>query len=143
MAFLYGSVCAQVPSSYVSLGSIALAGPGPPSFQVLAVAVNSGLVAFPIAFTRVWSPRGLSVWLPQAPPDYVALGYVAVRGDQAPPLTCVGCLHRHVVVPASMGQVCSAAACHWRLETDEMGLTGTACGGRDDRRAGLDDCAVL
>lgn len=95
----------QVPGSYVSLGSVALAGPGPPSFQVLAVAVNSGFVAYPTAFTRVWSDPGVSVWAPQPPADYVAIGYVAVRGTDAPSITSVGCLHRHVVVHASMGQV--------------------------------------
>lgn len=95
----------QVPGSYVSLGSIALAGPGPPSFQVLAVAVNSGLVAFPTGMKLVWAARGVSVWLPQAPPEYVALGYVVGQGTEAPALTSVGCLHRHVVVHASMGQV--------------------------------------
>lgn len=64
-----------------------------PAFEVLAVAVSSGLVAFPTAYTRVWSGAGGTIWRPVPPPGYVAAGDVVTLDGQEPELSAVACLH--------------------------------------------------
>ena len=53
--------------------------------QVLSVAVNSGLVTWPTGYKRVGYAKGLTVWAPQPPEGYVALGHVATSGEEEPP----------------------------------------------------------
>lgn len=64
-----------------------------PTFEVLAVAVNSGLVAFPTAYTRVWSGAGGAIWRPLPPPGYVAVGDVVTSDGSEPELSAMVCLH--------------------------------------------------
>ena len=62
--------------------------------QVLAVAVNSGLVTYPTGYTKVWGSRGLALWQPKPHDQYVGLGCIATPGDEAPSLTAMVCLHQ-------------------------------------------------
>ncbi len=81
---------------------------------------------------QVFCGPGVSVWLPHPPPGYVSVGYVAVRGTDPPPLTSVGCLHQHVVVQASVGQVrrCAKGVAWWWLsEGGLMHKRGCMCVG--------------
>lgn len=64
-----------------------------PTFEVLAVAVNSGLAAFPLSYTRVWSGAGGAIWRPVPPPGYVAVGDLVTCGDEEPELSAMVCLH--------------------------------------------------
>ena len=55
--------------------------------QVAAVAVNSGLVSYPVGYTPAYRTAGLTLWAPTPPEGYAALGFLARPGDEAPPLT--------------------------------------------------------
>lgn len=48
-----------------------------PDHQVIAVAINSGLVTYPTGYTLVWESPGISLWRPVPPAGYVAMGCVA------------------------------------------------------------------
>ena len=51
------------------------------TLQVTAVAINSGLVAFPTSFDLICvSVSGLALWRPVPPPGYVSMGLVAAPG---------------------------------------------------------------
>lgn len=65
--------------------------------QVVAVAVNSGLVAYPTGYDLVWRGAGVALWRPQPPPGYSALGCVAAEGSNPPQLTTVVCVHSQVL----------------------------------------------
>lgn len=67
--------------------------PVQPTFEVLAVAVNSGLVAYPAAFTRVWHGAGGTIWRAVPPAGYVAAGDVFTTDDEEPELSAMVCLH--------------------------------------------------
>jgi len=64
-----------------------------PTFEVLAVAVNSGLAAYPAAYTRVWSGAGGAIWRPVPPPGYVAAGDLFTTDGHEPELSDMVCLH--------------------------------------------------
>ena len=64
--------------------------------QVVAVAVNSGLVEFPTGYDRVWQGDRAALWRPRAPAGYAALGCVAAMGSDPPALTTVVCVHTQV-----------------------------------------------
>jgi hypothetical protein len=64
-----------------------------PTFEVLAVAVNSGLAAFPTAYSRVWCGGGAAVWRPVPPPGYVAAGDIFTADGAEPELSAMVCLH--------------------------------------------------
>ena len=72
--------------------------------QVLALAVNSGLVAFPTGYDTVWSAPGIHLWRPKTPEGYLALGCLATTSTEAPGLTAMVCLHRTLGVEAPLGQ---------------------------------------
>lgn len=60
--------------------------------QVVAMAVNSGLVTFPVSYSVAYKTSGLTIWAPQPPPGYAAMGCVANPGDDPPALTEVVCI---------------------------------------------------
>ena len=64
-----------------------------PTFEVLAVAVNSGLAAYPTSYTRIWRGGGGAIWRPLAPPGYVAAGDLFTADDEEPELSDMVCLH--------------------------------------------------
>jgi hypothetical protein len=66
------------------------------SLQALAVAVNSGLVDYPVDFSKVWGCEGLAIWQPKAPDNYAALGCVITIDGKQPPLSSVVCVHSQV-----------------------------------------------
>eukprot|EP00967_Tisochrysis_lutea_P058442 scaffold74342_cov19-Tisochrysis_lutea.AAC.1 len=56
------------------------------STPVAVLAPGSGLIAWPSAFTCVWSAvEGVALWLPVPPPGFVALGCVATSEPDVPP----------------------------------------------------------
>jgi len=72
--------------------------------QVLALAVNSGLVAFPTAYDTVWSAPGIYLWRPRTPEGYISLGCLATSSNEPPSLTAMVCLHHTVGIEAPLGQ---------------------------------------
>lgn len=65
-----------------------------PTFEVLAVAANSGLAAYPTGYTRVWSGAGGAIWRPLPPPGYIAAGDLfSTDPDREPELSAMVCLH--------------------------------------------------
>lgn len=72
--------------------------------QVLALAINSGLVAFPTAYDAVWSAPGIHLWRPKCPEGYIALGCMATPTSEAPTLTAMACLHHTLGIEAPLGQ---------------------------------------
>jgi hypothetical protein len=55
------------------------------NLQVLSMAVNSGLVTFPIGYKKVGYAQGLAIWAPLPPEGYLSLGHVASSGEDDPP----------------------------------------------------------
>ena len=65
-----------------------------PTFEVLAVAVNSGLAAYPTAYRRIWSGAGGAIWRAVPPAGYVAAGDLFSLDDgREPELSAMVCLH--------------------------------------------------
>ncbi|KAL4858517.1 Vacuolar protein sorting-associated protein 13C [Chlorella vulgaris] len=75
-----------------------------PTFEVLVVAVNSGLAAFPTSYVKLWMGGGGTIWRPQPPPGYVAAGDLFSVGDERPELSAMVCLHERTVVNCSPGE---------------------------------------
>ncbi len=78
-----------------------------PSCQIGTVAINSGLVAFPVGYECVWTgpeTEDLALWRPVPPPGYVALGCVAGARSAPPPPGLVGCVAAAAVVDSRLGE---------------------------------------
>ncbi|KAK9864527.1 hypothetical protein WJX84_002714 [Apatococcus fuscideae] len=90
---------------YVALGDCITSGSMQPAFQVISVAVNSGIIAYPVRFKAIWSSAKLSVWQPEAPAGYVAIGCLVTTDHEPPAVTEIGCLHQKVLVEAPVGQL--------------------------------------
>jgi len=94
----------------------------PPTKGVLAVNTNSITVKRPIHFRLVWPPLGTSgeemdnsdlswkteaddscsIWFPEAPKGYVALGCIVTQGKTPPPLSSALCIPSSSVSPCSL-----------------------------------------
>ena len=72
--------------------------------QALAIAVNSGLVAFPTSFKKVGYTDTFSIWAPIPPADFVALGHVVSQQDGEPRVKDVVCVHHSRVTECSLGE---------------------------------------
>ncbi|XP_071939359.1 uncharacterized protein [Coffea arabica] len=131
----------RAPSNYVILGDCVTSRPSPPSQTVVAVSSMYGRVRKPLDFKLMGTFSGIqgsagleghandhydcSLWLPIAPPGYLALGCIAHGGKQPPPTHIVHCL-RSDLVTSTMYSECiySAASCGsyasgfsiWRLD---------------------------
>ena len=74
------------------------------------MAVNSGLVTFPVSYSVAYKTSGLTIWAPQPPPGYAAMGCVANPGDEPPALTDVVCIAtgigEHIASWLHMGMWC-------------------------------------
>lgn len=66
------------------LPALLTAGHSQPDHQVIAIAINSGLVTYPTGYTLVWESPGASFWRPVPPTGYVALGCIASPAISAP-----------------------------------------------------------
>mgnify|MGYP001030764899 CR=1 FL=1 len=102
------------PAGFFPVGSVAVRGQvDHPQVRALVVrepAPTAGvpqLLAPPTGYTKVWEDKGTggrygdcSLWWPNAPAGYVAIGTVAVKGYNQPHLDLVRCIHLSAVVPA-------------------------------------------
>ncbi|XP_052204938.1 uncharacterized protein LOC127809843 isoform X2 [Diospyros lotus] len=102
----------QAPPNYVILGDCVTSRPIPPSHSVMAVSNTYGRVRKPLAFKHIGLldgkgsrggegqsdiETGYSLWIPVAPPGYLALGCVAYKGSQPPPNHIVYCIRSDLV----------------------------------------------
>ncbi len=96
----------KTTTGYGITGHVITAGDTNPSFEVMTVAVNSGLVAYPASFKKVWSGGGATVWRPVPPEGYVSVGDVATCGENSSPpeLSEVLCLHHSTLVEVPVGE---------------------------------------
>lgn len=97
----------QPPAGYASLGDILVTNTCQPAFEVLTVAMNSGVAVFPNSFERVntFETAGLSVWRPMPPPGYIALGdIVSISATKAPPIESIACIHQGCLVDSAAGE---------------------------------------
>jgi vacuolar protein sorting-associated protein 13A/C len=93
----------------------------PPSQAVMAISNTCKLAQKPIGFELLWSTRGdtepgvsadpnkddvdsehCCVWMPVAPPGYIALGCVAERGVSPPSLSTIRCIRSDMVTSGSL-----------------------------------------
>ena len=74
------------------------------TLQVVALAVNSGLVAFPTGYDLAWSATGIHLWRATCPEGYIALGCLATSSTDMPNLTAMACLHHTLGTEAPLGQ---------------------------------------
>ncbi|KAM7278379.1 hypothetical protein ACFE04_005513 [Oxalis oulophora] len=106
----------QAPTNYVILGDCVTSRPIPPSLAVMAVSNMYGRVRKPVGFDLIGllsdiqgfgggegdvpADNDCSLWMPIAPPGYMALGCVAHVGIQPPPSHVVYCLRSDLVTSA-------------------------------------------
>lgn len=90
--------------------------------QVVSVAVNSGLVAYPVKYNAAYSTSGLTIWEAVPPEGYVALGCLAAPGDSPPSLTEMVTVHASIGVEAPLGScLVLQEEKSWRSLEDDMG----------------------
>lgn len=103
----------RAPSNYVVLGDCVTSSPIPPSQAVMAVSNTYQRVRKPLGFKLIGLFSGIqglearedhydmdsdcSLWMPVAPPGYLALGCVAHAGVQPPPSHIVYCIRSDLV----------------------------------------------
>lgn len=75
------------------------------------MAVNSGLAAYPTAYTRVWAGAGGAIWRPVPPPGYVAAGDLFMAGEGEPELSAMVCVHGELAL--SWGQPAAGSGQAW------------------------------
>ncbi|XP_027330645.1 uncharacterized protein LOC113846496 isoform X2 [Abrus precatorius] len=106
----------RAPANYAVLGDCVTSRPVPPSQAVMAVSNAYGRVRKPVDFHLIGSFRNIqghgacedhsvadsdcSLWMPIAPPGYIALGCVVHVGNQPPPNHVVHCLRSDLVTSA-------------------------------------------
>ncbi|RXH80093.1 hypothetical protein DVH24_041240 [Malus domestica] len=108
----------RAPSNYVILGDCVTSRPVPPSQAVMAVSNAYGRVRQPIGFNLIGlfsTIQGFgggdsdvgsdcSLWMPVAPPGYIALGCLANIGKEQPPNHIVYCLRSDLVTSTTYSE---------------------------------------
>jgi hypothetical protein len=110
----------HLPSpGYGIMGHVITPGDGRPAFEVILVAVNSGLAAYPIGFEKIWSQvimdsqsetfdahpaSRLTIWRPIPPESYLAMGDVVSVDGSRPAITDVLCIHASATVQVPWGE---------------------------------------
>lgn len=105
------------PPGHGILGHLLTSGNSQPTHQVVCVALNSGIVKWPLRFERRWKADTAVVWEAIPPPDYVALGCMVTMGAE-PLMQSMVCVHRHVLVQAPLGEclVRTGDGCLWAID---------------------------
>ena len=101
--------------------------------QVLAIAVNSGLVAYPLSYKKIGYNNSLSIWAPQAPEGFLAMGHIVTEGSSEPAVKDVVCLHASRVTETGLAECLNMGAGDrspadlniWNV--DNSGATFLAC----------------
>uniref|UniRef100_A0A7N1A9Q6 Peroxin/Ferlin domain-containing protein n=1 Tax=Kalanchoe fedtschenkoi TaxID=63787 RepID=A0A7N1A9Q6_KALFE len=107
----------RAPPGFAVLGDYLTPLDKPPSKGALVVNISAIRVKKPISFKKIW-PTGdshafksikdcdanvsCSIWMPEAPEGYVALGCVASSGRNPPALSSVLCIYASLVAPCGL-----------------------------------------
>ena len=84
--------------------------------------MNSGLVAYPVSYKTAYQTSGLTIWEAIPPEGYVALGCLAVHGDEPPALTEMVAVHASIGVEAPLGScLVLKEEKSWRSLEDDLG----------------------
>ncbi|KAK2971030.1 hypothetical protein RJ640_025804 [Escallonia rubra] len=110
----------RAPTNYVVLGDCVTSRQNPPSLAVMAVSSTYGRVRKPIGFKLIGSFSGIqawegvdgrcdnngdcSLWVPIAPPGYLAVGCVAHVGSHPPPNYIVHCIRSDLVTSTTYSE---------------------------------------
>ncbi|XP_027361593.1 uncharacterized protein LOC113869468 [Abrus precatorius] len=137
----------HAPPGFAVLGDYLTPLDKPPTKGVLAVNTNSITVKRPIGFRLIWPPltsvgiKGeemdnsdslwkteadsiCSIWFPEAPKGYVALGCIATHGKTPPSLSSACCIPSSSVSPCSLRDcitigttdISSSSVAFWRVD---------------------------
>ncbi|NMH63677.1 Vps62-related protein [Shewanella salipaludis] len=100
------------PQGYFILGDYCQGNYLQPSGQVLVVKDDgSGLLAKPVSYKQIWGDKKSganedgSIWMPEAPDGYTALGGVAQRGYTTPNLSNYRCVRNDLLTLGSAGEL--------------------------------------
>ncbi|KAK3025351.1 hypothetical protein RJ639_043860, partial [Escallonia herrerae] len=110
----------RAPTNYVVLGDCVTSRQNPPSQAVMAMSSTYGRVRKPIGFKLIGSFSGIqawegvdgrgdnngdcSLWVPIAPPGYLAVGCVAHVGNHPPPNYIVHCIRSDLVTSTTYSE---------------------------------------
>ncbi|CAN8324888.1 unnamed protein product [Cochlearia groenlandica] len=129
------------PAGFASLGDYLTPLEKPPTKGVLVINTNLMRVKRPLSFKLVWSPKAsaelidssvddkderdnsCSIWFPEAPKGYVALGCVVSTGSTPPPLASAFCILASSVSPCplrdciaiSSTEISQSSLAFWRV----------------------------
>ncbi|XP_058190168.1 uncharacterized protein LOC131307586 isoform X5 [Rhododendron vialii] len=107
----------HAPPGFAVLGDYLTPLDKPPTKGVLAVNTSLARVKRPVSFKLVWPPTAngdisevqdinnhgiCSIWFPEAPKGYVALGCVVSTGRRQPPLSSAFCILASLVTPCAL-----------------------------------------
>ncbi|KAK7307747.1 hypothetical protein VNO77_41077 [Canavalia gladiata] len=137
----------HAPPGFAVLGDYLTPLDKPPTKGVLAVNTNSITVKRPVSFRLVWPPLNsagikgeemdnsdslgkieadaiYSIWFPEAPKGYVALGCIVTHGKTPPPLSSAFCIPTTSVSPCSLRDcitigttdTSSSSVAFWRVD---------------------------
>ncbi|KAL2348225.1 hypothetical protein Fmac_002225 [Flemingia macrophylla] len=136
----------HAPPGFAVLGDYLTPLDKPPTKGVLAVNTNSVSLKRPISFRLIWPPltsvgfKGevdnselllkteadtiCSIWFPEAPKGYVALGCIVTRGQMPPPLSSAFCIPSSSISPCSLrdcitigtSDISPSSVAFWRVD---------------------------
>ncbi|XAR70581.1 hypothetical protein NMG60_11027484 [Bertholletia excelsa] len=129
----------RAPPGFAVLGDYLTPLNKPPAKGVLAVNTSIVRVKRPVSFKLVWPPKtnndisefqrvdnhnNCSIWFPEAPEGYVAMGCVVSIGRTPPPLSSAFCILTSLVSPCalrdcitiSFNDPCSSSWAFWRVD---------------------------
>ncbi|KAM6557396.1 hypothetical protein CsatB_004415 [Cannabis sativa] len=118
----------HAPSGFGILGDFLTPLDKPPTKGVIVVNSNYTRVKRPVSFKLIWPPSEsgnssygdcCSIWFPEAPKGYVALGCVVSPGRAQPPLSSAFCISASLVCPCSLSDYIA-------INTVNLGLPSVA-----------------
>jgi vacuolar protein sorting-associated protein 13A/C len=91
------------PPGFCILGHLITSGTSQPTQEVISIALNSGVVAWPLRYEMRWQADSATVWEAIAPAGYTALGCFVTLGE-APGIHSMICVHGDVLVQSPVGE---------------------------------------
>lgn len=93
----------EAPAGHGILGHLVTSGTSQPIQEVMSIALNSGIVAWPLKYQECWKADTATVWKAVPPPGYVTLGSFVTLGEK-PGMHSMLCVHERVLVTAPVGE---------------------------------------
>lgn len=91
-------------------GDVITVGKKAPSFEVVALSNNSGLIMHPESFDKIFSSREITIWMPIAPKGYSNVGLFATIDGKPPSVEDVCCIANAALIHVPKGgstSICS------------------------------------